>query len=69
MANLMNEVQSDHATADVKSARVDIKLETIVVPVSDVDRAKEFYERLGSELARLVRRLLVREQTGNELPQ
>jgi catechol 2,3-dioxygenase-like lactoylglutathione lyase family enzyme len=26
---------------------MDLKLEVVVVPVSDVDRAKEFYERLG----------------------
>jgi catechol 2,3-dioxygenase-like lactoylglutathione lyase family enzyme len=26
---------------------VDLKLEVVVIPVSDVDRAKEFYGRLG----------------------
>lgn len=26
---------------------VNIKLEVVVIPVSDVDRAKEFYQRLG----------------------
>ena len=31
-------------------ARVDTKLEVIVIPVSDIDRAKEFYERLGWRL-------------------
>jgi catechol 2,3-dioxygenase-like lactoylglutathione lyase family enzyme len=30
--------------------RLDMKLETVVVPVSDVDRAKAFYERLGWRL-------------------
>jgi catechol 2,3-dioxygenase-like lactoylglutathione lyase family enzyme len=30
--------------------RVDMKLELIVIPVSDVDRAKEFYARLGWRL-------------------
>jgi catechol 2,3-dioxygenase-like lactoylglutathione lyase family enzyme len=29
------------------SAAVDMKLEVVVVPVADVDRAKAFYERLG----------------------
>ena len=29
------------------AAKVDLKLEVIVIPVSDVDRAKRFYERLG----------------------
>jgi predicted enzyme related to lactoylglutathione lyase len=28
-------------------ARVDMKVEVIVIPVSDVERAKEFYQRLG----------------------
>src|SRR6476469_5478517 len=31
-------------------ARIDMKLETVVVPVSDVDRAKAFYEGLGWRL-------------------
>jgi catechol 2,3-dioxygenase-like lactoylglutathione lyase family enzyme len=31
-------------------ARVDMKLEVEIVPVSDVDRAKEFYQRLGCRL-------------------
>ena len=30
--------------------RVDMKLEAVVIPVSDVDRAKEFYESLGWRL-------------------
>ena len=29
---------------------VDLKLEVVVVPVSDVDRAKAFYEKLGFRL-------------------
>src|SRR5437016_9614372 len=28
-------------------ARVDLKLEAVVIPVSDVDRAKEFYGNIG----------------------
>ena len=35
---------------DPSVARVDMKLEVEIVPVSDVDRAKEFYERLGWRL-------------------
>src|SRR5690242_2805534 len=31
-------------------ARVDMKFEVVVIPVSDVDRAKEFYARLGWRL-------------------
>src|SRR6186997_3696763 len=41
-----NEVRSDDATV----ARVDMKFEIVVIPVSDVDRAKEFYARLGWRL-------------------
>ena len=41
-----NEVRSSGATV----ARVDMKFEVVVIPVSDVDRAKEFYERLGWRL-------------------
>jgi catechol 2,3-dioxygenase-like lactoylglutathione lyase family enzyme len=36
------------ATATNKS--IDMKLEVVVVPVSDVDRAKAFYEKLGFRL-------------------
>jgi catechol 2,3-dioxygenase-like lactoylglutathione lyase family enzyme len=35
---------------DANSARVDMKLEVVVIPVSDVDRSKEFYKRLGWRL-------------------
>jgi predicted enzyme related to lactoylglutathione lyase len=30
-----------------QTAKVDLKFEVVVIPVSDVDRAKEFYARLG----------------------
>lgn len=40
------EVRSHDATV----ARVDTKFEVVVIPVSDVDRAKEFYARLGWRL-------------------
>src|SRR6058998_460929 len=45
-----NEVRRNDATRDASIARVDMKLEAIVIPVSDVDRAKEFYGRLGWRL-------------------
>jgi hypothetical protein len=32
-------------------ANVDLKLEIVVIPVSDVDRAKEFYAQLGKGVA------------------
>jgi catechol 2,3-dioxygenase-like lactoylglutathione lyase family enzyme len=35
---------------DTSVARVDMKFEVVVIPVSDVDRAKEFYARLGWRL-------------------
>ena len=41
-----NEVGNNLVTA----ARVDMKFEVVVIPVSDVDRSKEFYERLGWRL-------------------
>jgi catechol 2,3-dioxygenase-like lactoylglutathione lyase family enzyme len=33
-----------------ENARIEFKLEAVVIPVSDVDRAKEFYGRLGWRL-------------------
>ena len=45
-----NEARSNDATSDPTGARVDLKLEIVVIPVSDVDRAKEFYARLGWRL-------------------
>ncbi len=45
-----NEVRSKDATSDASVARVDMKLEVDVIPVSDLDRAKEFYGRLGWRL-------------------
>jgi catechol 2,3-dioxygenase-like lactoylglutathione lyase family enzyme len=44
MADQKDEVQSNDATS---VARTDMKFEIVVIPVSDVDRAKEFYARLG----------------------
>ncbi|MEK6283154.1 MAG: VOC family protein [Acidobacteriota bacterium] len=46
MADLKVE-SSSHKTRDAGVARVDMKLEVVVIPVSDVDRAEEFYRRLG----------------------
>jgi len=42
MVNLKYETRSNDAR-DASVARVDMKLEIVVIPVSDVDRAKEFY--------------------------
>ena len=38
------------ATGDANTQNVDLKLEVVVIPVSDVDRAKEFYGNLGWRL-------------------
>ena len=45
MANLNYEVRSDDATV-ASVARLDMKFEIVVIPVSDVDRTKEFYAKL-----------------------
>src|SRR6476661_8776973 len=44
MASPMNVIRDSN---DPKVAAVDMKLEVIVIPVSDVDRAEKFYQRLG----------------------
>ena len=38
------------ASPDARAGKVDMKLEVHVIPVSDVDRSKQFYERLGWRL-------------------
>jgi catechol 2,3-dioxygenase-like lactoylglutathione lyase family enzyme len=40
-------VTTDGATDDIGIAKVDMKLEVVTIPVSDVDRATAFYTRLG----------------------
>ena len=44
----MTPVEKDVSVANVKN--VDMKLEAVIIPVSDVDRAKEFYGNLGWRL-------------------
>ena len=44
------EVRGKDAAREASVVRVDMKLEAIVIPVADVDRAKEFYGRLGWRL-------------------
>jgi catechol 2,3-dioxygenase-like lactoylglutathione lyase family enzyme len=43
-------VRTNDPTSDAGVARVAMKFEVVVIPVSDVDRAKEFYGRLGWRL-------------------
>ncbi len=45
-----NEVRRNDAARNAGAARIDMKLEVVIMPVSDVDRAKEFYERIGWRL-------------------
>ena len=45
-----NEVVSKDGTRDASLARLDLKLEAVVIPVADVDRAKEFFGKLGRRL-------------------
>jgi catechol 2,3-dioxygenase-like lactoylglutathione lyase family enzyme len=44
------QMSSEQATQTPTAATVDLKLEVITIPVSDVDRAKRFYEGLGWRL-------------------
>jgi catechol 2,3-dioxygenase-like lactoylglutathione lyase family enzyme len=39
-----------HASHEVTMSSTDLKLEVVVIPVSDIDRAKRFYESLGWRL-------------------
>ena len=49
-AQKKTEVRGTGAAIDPGVARVDMKLEVVVIPVSDVERAKEFYKKLGWRL-------------------
>jgi len=44
------QMSNEHATQIPAAATVTLKLEVVVLPVSDVDRAKRFYEGLGWRL-------------------
>jgi catechol 2,3-dioxygenase-like lactoylglutathione lyase family enzyme len=54
MANLTHEIHSRDTggaiVAGIGIKSVDMKLEVVVIPVSDVDRAKKFYKKLGWRL-------------------
>ena len=45
-----NQVPSNDAAGNAGLARIEMKLEVVVIPVSDVDRAKQFYEKIGWRL-------------------
>jgi catechol 2,3-dioxygenase-like lactoylglutathione lyase family enzyme len=44
------QVRSEAPAETARTRRVDMKLEVVVIPVSDVDRAKRFYSNLGWRL-------------------
>ena len=50
MADPKQEAQSNVPAKDASVAKVDMKLEIVVIPVSDADRAKEFYGKFGWRL-------------------
>jgi predicted enzyme related to lactoylglutathione lyase len=70
------ELHSPTAIESPRARTVDMKLEVVVIPISDVDRAKRFYGSLGWRLdADFVKGDAFRgmqftppEQAGRELP-
>jgi catechol 2,3-dioxygenase-like lactoylglutathione lyase family enzyme len=44
------QTSNEHATQAASAAALDLKLEVITIPVSDIERAKRFYEGLGWRL-------------------
>ena len=47
MATPEYEISNNDTTVDASVATLDMKLEAIVIPVSDAERAQEFYQKLG----------------------
>ena len=52
MTTLQSEIRSNDAAKNnaAKNTALDMKFEIVVIPVSDVDRTKEFYSKLGWRL-------------------
>src|SRR5947208_1132291 len=46
----LSAIRNNEPTTNANAVRVDMKLEVVIIPVSDVDRAKDFYARLGWRL-------------------
>ena len=46
----LSAIRGNEPTRGASAVKVDMKFEIVVIPVSDVDRAKEFYARLGWRL-------------------
>jgi len=47
MASPQEEIRSNDTIIDAEIATVDMKLEVVVIPVSDVERSEQFYRKLG----------------------
>jgi len=47
---MTTQTSNEHTTKIPTAATVDLKIEVVVLPVSDVDRARRFYESLGWRL-------------------
>ena len=47
MTNLTQEILNNETASGASAVKVDFKFEIVVIAVSDVDRAKEFYARMG----------------------
>ena len=45
-----NEMSNERATRATSVGNVDMKLEVVFIPVSDVDRSKRFYQDMGWRL-------------------
>ena len=50
MAIVTQTIQDVESSTGLSATKVDLKFEIVVIPVSDVDRAKEFYSNLGWRL-------------------
>ena len=46
----MSATEAHNASRDASAGKVDMHLEVQIIPVSDVDRSKQFYLRLGWRL-------------------
>jgi catechol 2,3-dioxygenase-like lactoylglutathione lyase family enzyme len=46
----MSATEAHDTSRDASVGKVDLKLEVAIIPVSDVDRAKQFYEQVGFRL-------------------
>jgi catechol 2,3-dioxygenase-like lactoylglutathione lyase family enzyme len=50
MATATQTIQNNETNTGARANKMDLKFEIVVIPVSDVDRAKEFYANLGWRL-------------------